>query len=53
MTSIQFEIKIFFLRILMINTFLLQGTAAAAIVATLVIGCGVGSVISNALVNAL
>ena len=30
-----------------------QGTAAAAIVATLVLGCGVGSVISNALVKAL
>ena len=30
-----------------------QGIAAAAIVATLVIGCGVGSVISNVLVKAL
>ena len=30
-----------------------QGPAAAAIVATLVIGCGIGSVISNALVKTL
>ena len=32
---------------------LLQGIASAAIVATLVIGCGLGSIISNGLVKAL